>query len=304
MPELRYALPYISHLRVTKRPTQNFVPAGYQNKDGQDLYKQVTDLPGIECEITPYMGTVKGPATQYRFPSKTFFEEALASVIASPVTEQTLSSKSNIEATLARTDIIWAENVLMAGQLPVLKDLWATVFSDALDAFTTWREPTETVGIPLEVKEMQWDAIIPYEGTKSITLKIGLYSSQTQNPVLTMLQFEDSVARTQRLAASAQFNTRITQLTSEIAALPSGPSSTRTQKEVELERATTEKTTRDAIEIGILSELVSNPSVMVSLPNLLMAIIGTVKQLNGWDSLDMNVVQERLVINLTNIISS
>mgnify|MGYP000311272987 CR=1 FL=1 len=229
MAETRYALPYISHLRVTKRPTRNWVPAGYQNKEGQDLYKQVTDLPGIECEITPYMGTVKGPATQYRFPSKAFFEAALAEVVAGPQNEQTKEVQANLEATIARKDIVWAEEVLMAGGLPVLDDLWATVFSDALDEFPSWNEKSNgDKGIPLEVKEMQWDARIPADGPKSITLKIGLFSPTSPEPALSTLQYEDAETTKQRTAMNSQMVNRIAQIEANVASLPEGPSDKRT----------------------------------------------------------------------------
>lgn len=298
MAETRYALPYISHLRVTKRPTQNWVPAGYQNQEGQDLYKQVMDLPGIECEITPYMGSVKGPATQYRFPSKAFFEDALAELEVAPVTEQTTNAKIQIEATLARTDVVWAENVLLAGGLPALEALWQGVFSDALDAFPAWAEPTVTNGILLTVKEMQWDARIPADGSKSISLKVGTYVDTNPTPTITTLLFEDAATRTQRLAYATQLQNRITQLTTDIAKLPAGPSTERTQREMDLERQLAEKAQRDAVEIGSLPALVANPSVMASLPVLLMSIIGVLKA-QSWPTLDMAVVQERLTVALS-----
>lgn len=316
MTETRYALPYVSHLRVTKRPTQNFVPSGYQNQDGQDLYKQITDLPGIECEITPYMGSIKAPATQYKFPSKAFFEDVLAELNAAPVTEQTTRTIAQVQATIARQDIVWCESILAAGQLPSLNTLWEDVFSVALDEFGVWSEPSNgSSGIPLVVQEMQWDARIPADGAKSISLRTGLYKTKvvvvngvTQTvpdysvpPTITTLSFEDDTTRTQRLSFSTQLNNRIAQLVSEIAALPDGPSATRTQKESEVERLTIEKAQRDAVEIGSLSELLSNQSVMASLPTLLMSIIGVLKT-QSWPTLDMAVVQERLAAVLSGMI--
>lgn len=304
--ETRYALPYISHLRVTKRPTQNWVAAGYQNKEGQDLYKQVTDLPGIEAEITPYMGTVKGPATQFRFPSKAFFETALAEVSAQPVAEQTLSAKTNIEATLARTDLVWCESILLAGGLPILEDLWADVFSDALDEFEVWKEPDGGSGIPLEVKEMQWDARIPADGPKQVTLKTGLYITRVVDgktvtdysipPTITTLQYEDRATRKQRLEMMGQINDRITQLVTELAGLPDGPK--KKQVQADLDRMRADKAQRIANEIGSFPDLLKNPSVQKSLPALIMAINEVVKEQN-WPTLDMAVVHQKVIANLT-----
>lgn len=297
MTETRYALPYVSHLRVTKRPTRNWVPSGYQNQEGQELHKQITDLPGIECEITPYMGSVKGPASQFKFPSKQFFEDALAEITLVPVTDQSAAAKTNLEATLARTDIVWAETILLTGGLPTLAALWEDVFSDALDEFSEWSEQTVKAGIPLSIKEMQWDARIPAEGAKSISLKVGTYSATSPEPTLTTLLFEDTTSRTQRLSYSIQLQNRITQLTTEVAALPKGPSTARTQKESELARFVAEKVQRDAVEVGSLPDLVANPSVMTSLPTLLMSIIGVIAA-QQWPTLDLAVVEAKLTLAL------
>lgn len=180
MSEVRSTLPYISHLRVTKRPTQKWEPTGYQNQNGEDLYRQGVDLPGIECEVVRYMGTVKGPATQYRFPLKAFFEEALEQLQAVPVkNEQTTKAIENLQQTIANPNTIWAETVLLAGNLPELRDLWKNVYSDALDEFDKWREPQGQIGgIPVYVKEMQWDARIPFEGYRG-----GDYTMYMDTPV-------------------------------------------------------------------------------------------------------------------------
>ncbi|XZE35426.1 hypothetical protein SH501x_000917 [Pirellulaceae bacterium SH501] len=305
--EVRSALPYISHLRVTKRPTRKWEPTGYQNQNGEDLYRQGVDLPGIECEITPYMGTVKGPATNYRFPLKAFFEQALAELNAmNPKNDQVLTAITNLQATIANPDTIWAENILLAGNLPTLTSLWQDVFSDALDEFTEWSEPeTSGGGIPLYVREMQWDARIPYESAKSITLKVGLFNNDQDqgDPALYTLSFEDAATRTQREAYTAQLQQRVDQLTTEIAALPEGPSEARTQKEQELERFQAEKAQRDAVENGLMSDLLANASVQQSLPTLLLAIIGSLKAVY-WPDLDMATIQTKLAESLGELVAA
>lgn len=299
--EVRSASPYISHLRVTKRPTIKWEPTGYQNQNGEDLYRQGVDLPGIECEVTPYMGTVKGPASTYRFPLKAFFESNLAKLQALPTKdEQANAAIANLQATIANPSTIWAESILLAGGLPTLTALWQDVFSDSLDEFTEWSEPEEpSGGIPLFIREMQWDARIPYDSAKSITLKVGLFNNDQDlgDPALYTLNFEDAATRAQREAYNIQLQQRIAQLTNEIAALPEGPSPTRTQKEQELAAYQNEKTQRDAVENGLMSDLLANASVQQSLPTLLLAIIGALKSVY-WPDLDMSTVQTKLAETL------
>lgn len=299
--EVRSALPYVSHLRVTKRPTRKWEPTGYQNQNGEDLYRQGVDLPGIECEVTPYMGSVKGPASTYRFPLKAFFETALAELQSLPQkNDQVNAAIANLQATIANTDTIWAESILLAGGLPTLSALWQDVFSDALDEFTEWSEPeTASGGIPLYVREMQWEARIPYESAKSITLKVGLFNNDQDSgdPALYTLSFEDASTRAQREKYSTQLQQRIDQLTAEIAALPAGPSESRTQKEQELSRYQSEKAQRDAVENGLMSDLLANASVQQSLPTLLLAILGSLRAVY-WPDLDMATVQAKLAETL------
>jgi len=243
------------------------------------------------------MGSVKGPATQFRFPSKMFFETALAELQALPVkTEQESSAITNLEATIARTDVIWVESVLMAAGLPTLDSLWKDVYSDALDEFPTWKEPEKPVnGIPLFIKEMQWDARIPYESAKSIQLKIGVFNNDEGLgvPMLHTLNFEDEQTKKQRLAVNKQIEDRIAQLTAQLESLTG---TQKTQAEAEIERFTKELEQRQAVEQGVLLDLVSNPSVQSSMPALLLALIGA-----AYPGIDMAEVQSRLAANLAAI---
>lgn len=294
MSETRSAIPYISHLRLTKRPTRRWQPTGYTNRDGQDLYQQVTDLPGIEVEITPYMGTVKGPAQQFRFPLKAFFEEALQAheAIENPSTEQ-LKVIENLQATIARADVTWAESILLAGELPTLAALWADVFSDALDEFPSWAESNSAGGIPVELKEMQWDARFPAEGAKSIDLNVGVFNGDA-DPTVYSLSFEDSASREQRLAYDAQIEAEIDRLT---AAVETANGTEKTELETQLTARENERDQRATIERGLMSDLLSKSSVQQSFPTLLVSILGALKQ-TKWPDLDMALVQQRLAAAL------
>ncbi len=85
------------------------VPTGYKDQQGQDLYQQVTDLPGIEVEITPYMGEIKCPGQPFRFPLRKFFEDAKAELEAKTnKTEQETAAIDQLQATINRTDVIGA----------------------------------------------------------------------------------------------------------------------------------------------------------------------------------------------------
>lgn len=297
MSETRSAIPYISHLRLTKRPTRRWQPTGYTNRDGQDLYQQVTDLPGIEVEITPYMGTVKGPAQQFRFPLKAFFEEALEAheAIENPSTEQ-LKVIENLQATIARTDVTWAESILLAGELPALAALWADVFSDALDEFPSWAESNSGGGIPVELREMQWDARFPAEGAKSIDLNVGVFNGDA-DPTVYALSFEDAASRDQRLAYDAQIAAEVDRLT---AAVEAASGTEKTELQQQLDARIAEQEQRAKIERGLMSSLLAKPSVTASLPVLLMSIIGALKK-TKWPSLDMGLVQQRMASALANL---
>ena len=302
--EIRQTLPYISRLNVTKRPTQKWVPSGYTNQEGQELSRQITELPGIECEITAYMGTVKGPAKPFRFPSKAFLELAVAEHQALPSSEETQRTIAELQSTLARTDITWAETVLASKGLPALEVLWENVFSDALDEFPAFAQPAQSInGVPVALKEMQWMADIPADGPKSIQLRTGIYLTKLVDgvrvvdysvlPSVSTLLFEDSATRTQRLAYTSQIQDRITQLTTQLAGLPEGPSSMKTQIQAQLPQLIAEKAQRDAVTVGSLTELVANQSVQASLPLLLLAIIET-----ACPGIDMAPIQTRMAANL------
>lgn len=301
MSETRSAIPYISHLRLTKRPTRRWQPTGYTNRDGQDLYQQVTDLPGIEVEITPYMGTVKGPAQQFRFPLKAFFEEALAVYLAiEKPTEEQLKVIENLQATIARTDVTWAESILLAGGLPTLLGLWEDVFSDALDEFPSWSESNSAGGIPVELKEMQWNARLPADAPKSIDLSVGVFNGETIDPSIYSLSFEDVETRNQRLAYDAQIEAAIDSLVAQVAAASGAE---KTQLEQQLTARQNEQAQRAAIERGQMATLLSKASVQQSLPTLLMSILGVLKQ-TQWPDLDMALVQQRLVAAIGSLIPS
>ena len=288
-----------------KRPTNVWKPEGY-NQQGQEVGRVNTELPGIEVEVTPYItgSDVKGPASQHRFPGKKFLQDGLAELkaIENP-NAQVTQAISNLETTLSEPGVIWAEDVLSAAQLGSLENLWDDIFSDALDQFPTWKEPEAlTPGSKLALKQMQWDARLPYESAKLLQLRVGMYRTkkvdgvlvEVGEPTVKGLDFEDAATKAQRIGYNNQIQSRIDSLTAEIAALPDG--TTKTQKQAEKERFENELLQREAVEIGELGKLLVLPAVSNSLPKLLLAIIAAVDP-----DVDMATVQQRLGMALSTI---
>lgn len=304
MSEIGSALPYISALRITKRPTRSWQPSGYQNQQGQDLYKQVNELPGIEVEITTYMGEIKGPAMQFKFPSKKFFEDALAELQALPVKGQAEQDAiANIQATLARADVVWCETILLAGELPTLDALWEDAYSDALNEFEKWSDDNRgDGGIPLHLKEMQWNIRVPFESSKTVELAVGLFLNSTDKETdsIHRLLFEDSASSQQRTSYNNQVQQRVNEVSGQIATLPVGPSAERTQLEQQKAAYESELAQRVAVDVATIGALLENVSVQTSLPALILSIIGTLKSIH-WPNLDMDLVQQRMLTSIAAI---
>lgn len=291
--ELRSAIPYFSHLKMTVIPTQKWVPTGLQNEQGQDLYKQGADLPGIEIEITPYMGEVKSKPVQFRFPSKVFLQNELVALQADP---NQSANATALAAILASPDVMWIEDVLSAGGLPGLDTLWTDIFSDVLDMFGSFNESQNSGGgIPVALKIMQWDARFPAEGSKALTLKVGAFTQGVNIPEVYTLQFEDSETKAARLARNTQLATAITNLTTQLA---TASDEQKAQIQAQIDQYNREIAAQAAIERGLLTDVLTKPSVQSSLPTLLIAILAKLKA-NVWPDLDMPMVTAKLIDRLT-----
>lgn len=316
MTEARGTKPYISHLRITKRPTQVLTPTDLVDQEGNPLARRETQVPGISCEIVPYLSPeIKAPAVTYNFLQKAFYQQAKEELeaIATP-NQREVDTLAAINALLADTSVTWCEDILAAGGLPNLMDLWAEVFSDALNQFPGWTEGTIQNGIPTAVREMMWDARIPFESAKSVELNVGVYLANDPNsqPTQYKLAFEDNATRTQREQYIAQLEDAIAQRTAqiaglqaEIAAMQEGPAKEQkrqqlTQTQADKARYEQELAQRQAVTVGLISTLLSNPSVQQSMPALLMAILMTLSAKEGWN-LDQATTLEELIETLTNV---
>lgn len=327
------ALPYISAFTITKIPTQKWEPTGQVNQQGQELYRSNYDRPGIQVEITTYMGNIKGPSKPYEFPLRSFYEGIIAELQAVISARDTLTAKENrtveenqqlaalnqqissqkivekiaqVEAIVSDTSIIWAESVLLAAGIPNFDDFWDEVVSDGLDLFPSWEEANRPLtGIPVYLKEMQIKANIPYEGNKIVAVKMGSYLDPAEELTQTVheLVFEDTASRTQRENQLSQYQTALTSRQEQLESTPEEQTEQRQQIQADIDNITREIARLEALEIGLLSDLLATPAIQTTLPTFLLSVIGVLKAAH-WPTLDMTEVQTRLQQNLLEMMTS
>jgi len=292
--ELRSGIPYFSHLKMTVIPTESRTRTNYVTQEGQPIDQIGTDLPGIEVEITPYVGdVVKSKPVPFRFPSKAFLQNELTGLQADP---QQSANATALAAILANTDISWIEDLLTAAGLPGLNVLWTDIFSDVLDMFSNFNEEQNSGGgIPVAFKIMQWDARFPFEGSKSLTLKVGAFTQGIPTPEVYTLNFEDQATRDARLAREQQMATAVETLTTRLA---TAPDNEKPQIQMQIDQLNREIAMNSAVERGLLTDVLNKPSVKSSLPTLLIAILAD-RKAKMWPDLDMPMVTAKLIDRLT-----
>ena len=304
MAETRFAVPYVSHLVITQRPLQTLKPSGLYNEQGQELARNAIDLPGITMELTTYIVTEntskKGPAQVFEFRYKKFWTDAKAELEAIENRNQNEQAQlNNINALLANQNVLWVEDALQLANASEFMQLWYDVFSDALDEFPSMNEDANIqTGIPVRIEPLQWDIRVPYESNKVVTLKTGVFLGNA-GPEVIDLQFEDEQSKTNRMNNVAQYNTVITRLTTELAALESGTDA-HTQKQTELNAYTTERNRLLAVEYRTIGDLLQHPSVQTSLVQVLMGLIGVLK-VKQFPNMDLTLVQQRMIAALATI---
>ncbi len=315
MSEVRYSLPYVSHLVITQRPTQSLKPAGLFNEQGQELARNVIEYPGIMMELTTYIitsqtvdGTTtttskKGPAISYDFKYKSFWQKAKQELEAIPTrNESEETALSKINALLNNSNVLWVEDALSNANLGEFMTLWYDVFSDALDEFPSMNQDTNIQGgIPLYIKPMQWDIRVPYESNKVVTLKTGAYikDNDVLTPEIIELRFEDDQTKQGRLNTLKQYDEVIARFASELAELEEG-SEAYSNKERDLNNATVERDRMAAVEYRTISDLLEHQSVQTSLVQVLLSLIGAAAA-KDFPTLNMEFVQSRLIETLSTI---
>lgn len=329
--ETRPALPYVSHLKIVKYPNLQVVYG--KDQQGRDAQGLMSNQPSIQVEITLYLvgsdGTTEKAFTKpYTFYSKDFVNTILSDIakIVNP-DQNVLATKQVFEDRLAN-EKLWVEDVLEAAGIPTLEGLWEDAFSDSLDMFPAW-VAAPIGGVNTFIRQLEWDARLSYESNKTITVTMGVYSTDKfdePQPERKSLTFEDGATKRQREAQLAQLNTAITIRTEAIAAidaikvakeLPAGQERTNTlaqynqqlvnhadldglraQTVQELEGYRAQKAQVSSVTYGSIAELVAVPSIAGSMKPLVVdGIIATLKGvLPEWKDLDMDVVASRFAL--------
>lgn len=313
MSEVRYSLPYVSHLVITQRPTQSLKPTGLFNEQGQELARNVLEYPGILMELTTYIITSttvdgvttttskKGPAVSYDFKYKGFWEKAKADLEAiANKNEQEIAALTKINNLLASSSVFWVEDALAGVELGDFMTLWYDVFSDALDEFPSMNQATNIEGgIPVYLKPMQWDIRVPFESNKMVTLKTGAYIKDDDNlqPEIINLMFEDDQTKANRTNMLKQYDDRIVMLTGELEDLTEGTEA-HTNKQRELDSMTAERNRVASTEYRTISDLLEHASVQSSLVQVLMGLIGAAAA-KDFPTLNMQFVQTKLIETLS-----
>lgn len=326
--EVRPSLPYVSHLKIVKYPSLSWESAG-KNEQGQDLARQVANQPSIQVEITNYIGNEKAFATPFTFYSRDFLQTKIDEfkAIEKPP-QQVTAAIAMIEKRLV-DEKLWLEDVLESAGIPELEGLWSDAFSSSLDTFPAWAESTTPIGgIPVYMRQLEWDARLDLESNKAVTVTMGLYPTaacDSEMPVRKYLQFEDGVTRRQRESTISQLETLIADRTAALVmidqikvalALPLGATRTATlagfnqdivnkpdlnayRAQVEQEKAgySQQLASLQAVTYGTILSLLSTPSVAGSIKNLIIAIIATLKaNVAEWANLDMAIVEQRFFL--------
>ena len=225
---------------------------------------------------------------------------------------------------------LWLEDVLLAAGTPSLEGLWSDAFSDSLDTFPQWVESQNPIGgIPVYMRQLEWDARLDLDGNKSVTVTMGLYPTaacDSEMPVRKELKFEDGVTRRAREAQIAQLETVIADrqvgLTTIDAikvakALPPGATRTaqlaafsqqivnqpdldayRAQVAQELAGYQSQLASLRAVTYGTIASLMASPSVAGSIKSLIVdGIIATLQSIiPEWSGLDMQLVSDRFFL--------
>lgn len=326
--ESRPSLPYVSHIKIVKYPSLSWVGAG-KNEQGQDMMRRQGNQPSIQVEITNYIGNEKAFATPYTFASKAFLQSNLAQLVS--IEKPSVEIAGYISAIQSRlaTEKLWLEDVLLAAGIPELEGLWSDAFSNALDTFPQWSESQTPIrGIPVYMRQLEWDARLPLDSNKAVTVTMGLYPTaacDSQEPVRKTLQFEDGATTRARQSQIAQLESLIADRTlaisiiDAIAVLKASPLSAertarlasysqsiveqadlaayKTQVQQELAGYTQQLAEMRSVTYGTILSLLSSPSVATSIHSLIIAVIGTLKtNVAEWSALDMDLVAARFFV--------
>lgn len=298
-----------------------------QTQDGKLRYQEGIDYPGVVAEITPYVGELPMPTVVFEFRQKQFMQDWLDNLNA--LTSKTQEDERGITAIqemLNKPNAVWLEDVLAVAEIEDLEATFEAAYDDALNEFPELAATEGTFsGIPYDLRPLQWDAKLPWNGEKAITLKSGFFesgSSDESRHVIIESKFEAGETKRTRLSNLASKALRIAdeQKTldglNRIKQLKAGPQTPevleelagynpelvakeslddeinlQTQQIASLQR---EKSDLERVSYGTLADLLANASVADVVKKLSAGIFATLKQkVPAWANLDLAFVASK-----------
>jgi hypothetical protein len=325
--ETRQALPYVSHLKITKRKSRNLVPVG-QNQAGQVVSQWQENQPSISVEMTHYVGQEKTIAQPFTFYSRNFIQGLIDNLATLPDLPEVKAASDKLQARL-NTEKLWLEDVLTAAEIPDLETMWDGAFSTALDEFPQWKEPEEPIGgIGNYFRQLEWDARLPLDSNKSVKITMGVYSTSActeDAPERKELLFEDGqtkrnreaqIVRLQELVAdrtatigvvaeiktwiakplSAERTAKLATYNQDIVSKPDLDAYAK-QLQQELDGYSAQLASLNAIKYGAIANLLASPSIGGSIKSLVIALCKVLKaNVEEWKDLDLDLVASRFFV--------
>lgn len=216
--------------------------------------------------------------------------------------EQLAEEVANIEKILNNQKNLWVEDLLSAGHLPALDELFVEVFSDSLDTFEQWKQLVQdgqsVGGIPVEVKMMQWEAKFPPNGQKIIELIVGVFTSEKVAPAQYKITFDDATALAIRQKEIDDLTSSIEGRQAMLNAIPQDdPQRSAIQSEIDNYTAQKEEKLKQKASRGSIKDVLSKSSVEAGLPKLLITALQKMKS-SMYPNLNVEASSAKLIARL------
>ncbi|GIW89609.1 MAG: hypothetical protein KatS3mg109_0041 [Pirellulaceae bacterium] len=274
--EIRYATPYLSGLRWRLNPIKEGTPV--QDAQGNQLMRIDKRDRGLTVEIIPYVAGVVAQTRVYEFNEQ-----------SQPTVDEVLSS-TGVDVAAA-----WQAALdSMANEFPILQD-----------------PPPEqsAAGLPYYLRLDSWNAVLPYEGAKSVTAIIGLYEDPAFKRVgaYVPIVFADSATVEQRQSTRQSLERQRDEAEAILADPTAYPgwadlSEDDQQRVLEQARMTRDQAVRqiatmDAQLVGSLAPLFADPTVQQSIGALVQAVFMSLKESRPeWSQIDVAALMSRFAL--------
>ena len=303
--ENREAIPMVTRLKYTVLPASRFDPTRDLG-NGQYEGVMTQDTPGMVFGITPFICGKVDKERTYEFKDKAFWEGQLAALTLQqskqPTPNPSIAMAIDKVALMLATNKLWLADLFSEAGISDLSGSWASAFSTSLDEFPTYVEPSQQIGgLPYVLKQIRWDARLPYLQPKQIEVTIGMYPKFRMNetPVEDKLVFEDGATLRNRQARELELNKRIVDMgklvvdLERIVSLLALPQTEETLRDLEaynpqyvkhpdlvgmiasqrdaIENANREAASLLSLRFGVLSKLMGHANVTGTIKQLCMA---------------------------------